>query len=793
MDYLHRLEDITFDDVASCGGKAARLGEAVQLGCPSPAGIVLGTELYRRFMRQGGLLGEIVSILSSLQPSTLHQCQAAEWAIKGAFDVRRVPHETVEAVQHSVAAIGGFPVAVRSSATSEDSPGVSFVGQHDTYTRITSVDEAVQALVGCWQSLFSAKALYYAHRFGVDLTKSAMAVLVQRHIEPDLEGDLSTVNPITGNPDEFVLSIGSGPDAGLHHLDPYESEPGETAVRGELRKIGLLLDESFGTYQTIHWAVCDDGMCLLRVRPATSIPPYLPVSAEPKEVGRGSLELALARGEEPRSLRPQSWYHRSRSGAIRNAYFSRVSRRFSSYSGRDDVYLRGYLYMRWRRFSFPVGDQGGSQSPSAMVGLARVLQARRLDREFRTLWRVRRPRLLEMAETDLGSLSDDRLSKFLAELVGINEAFLEQAGRIGDSPRVLADTLGLLHSWWVGGKGRVDALLRPVLDQRTWAERELGFSLSEAKDDAERDALWADYVRRHKHLYLCGDPLKEGTDICTLCVDDAALDGLSDRLRPEAKLLAESLAEQQAQRREEEKVIFSSLSGVTRPLYRFVLRLARRYAPLEVDKTEPTLLGFLIERDVVVEVGRRLTARGVAESPQDAQFLGQREIRTLLTGEVDDAALAETIHERRALFRRWCRYSPPRVLEADGSISEEAEGAVQAESDLNGCPVSHGSARGPVRVVRSLGEAGSVLPGEILVCVDPTFELSPLFGIVSAVVSETGGLLDHSATLVREYDVPAVFGVSGATERLWTGQEIHVDGTRGVVTPVVTEQDWLGL
>ena len=94
-----------------------------------------------------------------------------------------------------------------------------------------------------------------------------------------------------------------------------------------------------------------------------------------------------------------------------------------------------------------------------------------------------------------------------------------------------------------------------------------------------------------------------------------------------------------------------------------------------------------------------------------------------------------------------------------------------------------------MRIVRTLGEATQVLPG-VLVCPEPLFELSPLFGMVSAVIAESGGLLDHAATLAREYDVPAVFGVDHATSRLHNGQEVAVDATDGVIVPIPAEPEW---
>ena len=74
------------------------------------------------------------------------------------------------------------------------------------------------------------------------------------------------------------------------------------------------------------------------------------------------------------------------------------------------------------------------------------------------------------------------------------------------------------------------------------------------------------------------------------------------------------------------------------------------------------------------------------------------------------------------------------------------------------------------------------MKGEILVCREPLFELSPLFGIVGAVVAEEGGMLDHSGILVREYGVPAVFQVPRATHLIRTGERIIVDGNKGMIT-----------
>ncbi|MGW0232318.1 PEP/pyruvate-binding domain-containing protein [Actinopolymorpha singaporensis] len=104
-------------------------------------------------------------------------------------------------------------------------------------------------------------------------------------------------------------------------------------------------------------------------------------------------------------------------------------------------------------------------------------------------------------------------------------------------------------------------------------------------------------------------------------------------------------------------------------------------------------------------------------------------------------------------------------------------------SVLTGAPGSPGTATGPARILRSPSDFSRARPGEVLVCrfTDPAW--TPLFRIVAAVVTETGGALSHAAIVAREYALPAVLGVPEVTTRVHDGDLVTVDGTTGVVTP----------
>ena len=104
-----------------------------------------------------------------------------------------------------------------------------------------------------------------------------------------------------------------------------------------------------------------------------------------------------------------------------------------------------------------------------------------------------------------------------------------------------------------------------------------------------------------------------------------------------------------------------------------------------------------------------------------------------------------------------------------------------AFTQLTGSPASVGLAHGPARIVRSPADFHLLQPGDILVCpyTDPTW--TPLFSLAAAVVAETGGPLSHAAIVAREYGIPAVLGVNGATN-LQPGTELTVDGGKGTVS-----------
>jgi pyruvate,water dikinase len=141
----------------------------------------------------------------------------------------------------------------------------------------------------------------------------------------------------------------------------------------------------------------------------------------------------------------------------------------------------------------------------------------------------------------------------------------------------------------------------------------------------------------------------------------------------------------------------------------------------------------------------------------------------------------QLIRRREEAFRSYQALTPPRVLTSDG---ETLNGAYRRDDvpagALIGLPVSAGTVEGRARVILDMAQA-DLEAGDILVttCTDPSW--SPLFVGIAGLVTEVGGLMTHGAVIAREYGLPAVVGVEGATRLIQDGRRIRVHGTDGYV------------
>lgn len=179
-------------------------------------------------------------------------------------------------------------------------------------------------------------------------------------------------------------------------------------------------------------------------------------------------------------------------------------------------------------------------------------------------------------------------------------------------------------------------------------------------------------------------------------------------------------------------------------------------------------------RNLLRELGRRLTSAGVLDTVDDVFYL--------LVDELDElpADPAAVVARRRAEQRRLAGVTPPAIFSGTWRPASVAASVLSAGQMLSGAGVSGGRVRGRVRIVRP-DTIDDLAAGEILVAEVTDVGYTAAFSYAGAVVTELGGPMSHAAVVAREFGIPCVVDVHDATRRLPPGALIEVDGTAGTI------------
>jgi len=284
-------------------------------GLPVPNGFHVSTAAYRQFVDANNLQPRILAAVEGADPDRPATLDAAEREIQEMFCTAPIPAEIAGAIVQAYASLEGRhpTVAVRSSATAEDLPGLSFAGQQETYLNVSGSTEVLAAVRRCWASLWTARAIAYRKRHSIDQTTVSLAVVVQLLVPADAAGILFTADPVTGARDQALVSAAWGlgeaivgglvtPDtltvdkAAGRVLSPETADKQvmtgrvnggtqELPVPEELRHAPVLSDEQtadlnrlgveiealYGMPMDIEWALADGAFSIVQARPITGL------------------------------------------------------------------------------------------------------------------------------------------------------------------------------------------------------------------------------------------------------------------------------------------------------------------------------------------------------------------------------------------------------------------------------------------------------------------------------------------------------------------------------------------
>lgn len=258
------LDDVS---LAAHGGKGASLARLTAAGLPVPAWFIIATDRYRDYVAVNGLDRTITTALAGLDGSEPAAVASASAMIRDAFTAGSWPGATWGLVLGPAAEWTATPLAVRSSATAEDLPEASFAGQQDTYLNVIGASALRVAVVACFASLWTARAIGYRLRNGVDQVQVALAVVVQVMVPAETSGVLFTANPLTGMRAESVIdaTFGLGEALVSGQVEPdhwvVDTDSGRVRERTQGAKQAATLTSPGGGVQLVE-SVADRGLCL---------------------------------------------------------------------------------------------------------------------------------------------------------------------------------------------------------------------------------------------------------------------------------------------------------------------------------------------------------------------------------------------------------------------------------------------------------------------------------------------------------------------------------------------------
>lgn len=825
---VYRLLDIKQSDRAAVGGKAANLGDLAR-GLTVPGGFCLSSEAYDLNLKHHGIDNMIKEKMAGLDITDIQAVDLVSAEIAGMITdtpvLPAIEHEIYEAYEQLIRGRTGIAVAVRSSATAEDLPDASFAGLQETFLDIEGFENVLAAVKMCWASLWTSRAIHYRSQKGFEHEKNRMAVIIQEMVPAAVSGVMFTANPVSNARDEIrieaVRGLGEQLVSGSAAGDIYIVKKDDVNVqiisrdvsnpkRGpmlndydirELAHTGLKIEMFYGDYQDVEWAYYQGKFYFLQARPVTTLadedlPEIDPVGLS--KLQREVLDWVAERFPDP--ILPVD-------GVVVKILFMAQFEAMESYGYKIEE-------VDWSRVDRGIFPEFFAP-PRIRAGFKRVWQYLRLKKTLRQdpagEWAAEQVYLLDMLEKlkgrDISGVPIELIIDYLTEAINHFHYFIVMRYRYFSENRVPSVILRRFLEWVFRDEAAViyDDLLSGLENITIEINRKLRGLAAEAaaapevgelinKVPAEEvleklpaveggpeflagfNRFLAAYGERETAMGLGGVGSPTWQDDPGVVI--GILKGMLNEPpgAEENREKARRTRSAEAEKRLEalfDKGLFKLLPA--RRLVFSLVRHARNFAIFRENSHYDVTRGLHVFRILFTELGERFVRRKILREPREIFYLPYSEIKEILytiyygLEDVNVAELTARIEARKAEQER--RYTRWQMRD----VKYDEIGA------LNGIPASHGIACGPVRVVRDPWEFHKVKKGDILVAHYTNPSWTPLFTTAAGLVAETGGAASHAAIIAREYGIPAVMGVKGATELLEEGELVTVNGLAGKV------------
>ena len=713
-------------DQSRIGGKGYALASLINGGFSVPETLCITSDLYSEYLTRTGLRERIMLELHRKEFKEMRWEEIWDCAtrIRNMFLKVPLPAEIDASIRTEIESrFSNKSTVVRSSAPEEDTTSASFAGLHESYLNIRGTDEIIEHVRKVWASLWSDAALLYRQELGLDVEKSAMAVVIQEIVVGDCSGVAFSENPT--NRDQGVIESVYGLNQGL--------------VDGAVEPDRWILDRHKQTIlshtpaERKYWIVPDKAGVRLKALPAGK-------ANRPPLGSKDVLEVfQIVRKAEDFFNGPQDleWTYKEKK------LFVLQSRPITTVSGDASGDKRGWYLSLHRSFE---NLKDLRQKIEDELIPAMIVEADKL------------------AAIDMAALSDLKLVEEIKRRWEINHRW---------SNTYWEEFIPFAHGVRLFGQVYNDALhpedpyeFIDLLTRTDMASLERNRILEELADFIRRDPSLARQIKNKQYQEIPpeftqkvnGFIEKYGDLTCsvtggTQCEPDS--EPLFNILLEMAAHSSVAMPDRKAIRKDELKEKFlNCFEGDQKTEALEMLDLARTSYQWRDD--DNIYLGR-IESHLLAAIRE---ARQRIENNETRQQSGSHPQALMdILSDLDHRSKSVNPYEK-----------------------EQGQSFQIKPRQLIGQPAGPGISRGKARVIQQHSDLSEFKHGEVLICdaVDPNMTF--VVPLASAVVERRGGMLIHGAIIAREYGLPCVTGIPDATALLQTGDEVTVDGYLGIVT-----------
>lgn len=313
MQFVKSLREINNQDQPLVGGKGFSLGLLIKTGANVPDGFIVTSHAFRKFFEEANIVQEVHSMWDTINVDDIESVEEHSEKIRGVIEDSNIPDEIQKEVLNAYSSLGKTPVAVRSSATAEDSSIASWAGELESYLYVTEID-LLEKIKLCFASLYTPRAIVYRAKRDMKFKDISVAVVVQKMVNSQISGVCFTVNPVTKDENDMVIEavygLGEALVQGIVTPDRYNVDKKENViidiitnaqkkmyVQGKtggtnevnvpkkkqlnqkltgkeiimLSEMCKKIEKHFGSPQDIEWAIENGKFYILQSRPITTL------------------------------------------------------------------------------------------------------------------------------------------------------------------------------------------------------------------------------------------------------------------------------------------------------------------------------------------------------------------------------------------------------------------------------------------------------------------------------------------------------------------------------------------